>query len=153
MTHIHEACERAGFHVITEGTDDPGVVLSHLLDALRELDPTVVGDATVYDLPVPRDALLMEQHAWWSTLDAEAVMNTICGLLNRCAPPGFALHVEGDMRIGFFRVEELPAEARADYQRSTASSESLYPDGRPGGQRRFGDWRCPPTCAGATPER
>jgi hypothetical protein len=146
MTRIHEACDRAGFHVVTEGSDDPTVVLTRLLDALRILAPEIVLGATIFDLEVPPDALADEAHAWWSSEYSETILGSLFQLLTWNAPPGFVFTAEGNWnRLGFFRLQDLPEVAASVYELSTAPAESLYSDGRPGGQRRFGDWRCPPT--------
>jgi len=99
--HILAACQSSCYCILTEGTNDPSIVLPRLLDALKVVSPECHANIPVHS--IPRDALADETHAWWCSPAADAVILSIVLGLQRHAPEGFIFRAERDwVRLGFF---------------------------------------------------
>jgi hypothetical protein len=106
LTLIHEACDRDGYYVVTEGTDHPVDVISALIRALVILDVDHRMTSTIKgpEAAVPEEALGDERHPFWDSPEARLVLEALAIALNALAPEGFIFMCEGEpTRLGFFR--------------------------------------------------
>lgn len=105
---IRRACQTAGCYTLSAGTSKPTVVLTRLLDALAILDPEVhrgmEGPEGVC-AAIPPDALGDELNAWWSSEEANAVLQRVFGAINDAAPDGFACMYSVGDRLELARID------------------------------------------------
>lgn len=108
---IASACATDGYSILTEGTSDPGLVISRLLDALRRLSPEAHELVTATWVSIPADAMVQGTHPWWDLPAADAVLSALVQGLQEHAPDGFFFGAAGDWcRLGYFPLAgDLPA--------------------------------------------
>ena len=104
----HRAVEQQGFAIVSEGSNDPQVVLPRVLAALEIIAPAAHAFLTTSGRVsrIPAEALASGQHPFWSSEESDAALAEIFVALDERAPAGTFFGAEGEianLRLGFFR--------------------------------------------------
>lgn len=118
-------CRVLGHYIVSQGTMNPAIVLSRLLDTVLELEPAVHGRLTAPGGPycrIPEAALRHEMHPWWSTEDATSVVLELFGAMNRSLPTGFACVLEANHQLVIRPFDDVASSCAAASMRPEASA-------------------------------
>jgi len=94
---------------ISHGTMRPQDLIPRFLDALREYAPAMYAQIIAASIPViPSDAQIDEDHPWWSSEEAQYLLENLFDALEECAPDGyyFGSHPGDGSDYGFWEIEE-----------------------------------------------
>jgi hypothetical protein len=99
-SRIGELCRTEGAYPIAALTDGPAVVVTRLLEVLRELAPAEVAAVPVMSSDA-LDAMGDASHPAWDAGAAEELLRALMLALNAHAPEGFLVMLDGEC-VGFY---------------------------------------------------